>query len=283
MKDEMSLEQKSWMKRFFVIATIILIVVTASCVTFAIFSDDLRKESAITFGKIELGNNTSFAIDQKLENIVPGDTLTEEEFKFMKDSTSEPFFVRVKFAFSATQTFLQEEVAKEYLTKLRKGTQYNLAEYADDLHEAVWTQKEGNYIYLVKADNHNEFFPITRNNTFYTVSTKITLPFFTLDQAAEYAQRPSDCQFPTGVTKCEYKEKGGECVCLEPGKCCMREFYFNVAVQIVQSRNLEHLTFDEIVDMFETNFPEPSNQAYILFAPYDAEDENQQKEEFENA
>ena len=253
MKKEMSLEQQAWIKKFSIIATIIIIVVTASCVTFAVFSDIFKKESNIVFGKIELGNNTSFAIDQELEDIVPGDILTEDEFKFMKDSTSEPFYVRVKFAFSATEEALEEEVVKEYLTKLRKGTQYNLAEYADDAREAVWTQKTGNYIYLVKSSNRNQFYPVTKNDTFYTVSTKITLPFFILNQAPEYAQAKE------GV-----------------------EYYFNVAVQIVQVRNLESLTFAQIVNMFETNFPEPSNQEYVLFSPYDAEDEDQQRQDFEN-
>lgn len=247
-------EQKAWMKRFIIIASIIVIVVTSACVTFAVFSYMISNSNDIVFGKIELGNNTSFAINQELETIVPGDVLTENEFKFMKDADSEPFYVRVKFAFSANETALNSEVGKEYLTKLRKGTQYNFPDYADTACTAVWTEKEGNYIYLVKATNNNEFFPVTENDTFYTVSNKITLPFFTLNQAPEYAQAQE------GI-----------------------DFYINIAVQIVQARNLEDMTYDDIVDLFTQNFPEPSAQEYVLFSPYDQEDEGQVKEDFENA
>lgn len=245
-------EQKAWMKRFIIIASIIVIVVTSACVTFAVFSYMISNSNDIVFGKIELGNNTSFAINQQLEKIVPGDVLTENEFKFMKDADSEPFYVRVKFAFSANAAALSEEVGKEYLTKLRKGTQYNFPAYADDAGTAVWTQKQGNYIYLVKAGATNEFFPVTQNDVFYTVSNKITLPFFTLNQAPEYAQAKD------GI-----------------------DFYINIAVQIVQARNLEHLTYNEIVSLFTTNFPEPAAQEYVLYSPYDVEDEGQMREEFE--
>ena len=265
MKAEVSLEQKAWTKRFIIIASAIIIFVVAACVTFAVFSDRITKQKDITFGKIELGEDTFFEIDHELVDIVPGDTLTEGEFKFVKDATSEPFYVRVKFAYStipviydneedkpsADRQALLDKVTEEYLTKLRKGTQYNLPAYADEDNEAVWTAKQGNYIYLVKASNNNEFYPITKDNTFYTVSTKITLPFFTLDQTADYTQASDEIRF------------------------C-----FTVSVQIVQARNLDHLTFNEIVSMFNTNFPEPDSQKYILYPPYDEADEEEFKEEF---
>ncbi len=229
-KQAISVEQRSWLKRFIIISAIIIVLVTAGCVTFALYIDIKTASGNIVFGKIEVSETSNMTLQTTLNGTMPGDSISVGTLTLVKASTSEPFYARVKMSYSIVNAYEDDPTMNEYVKILREHTAYNIITTTQS--SGRWSDKSGNYTYFVTPADTNVLKEISLNGA-YNITSSIRLPFYELLQAEDYAQYS-------------------------------KQIIFHLAIQVIQSRNMTGYTNAQMKALFSSTFVEDSSENYVL-------------------
>lgn len=89
----------TWNQKFYIVATIVIVVTLSFCFTMAYYFDSKRSESNLSIGSIEIDKEGSFFGEGELiSDAIPGDDMFGE-ISFNKVERSSPMFIRAKVHF----------------------------------------------------------------------------------------------------------------------------------------------------------------------------------------
>ena len=139
--------------RYLPVFVILLAVTIIVGSTFAYFTDKTDEESVITFSKVELSSETTTGVNGKLTDVIPGMPITYGALSFSKSIDSEPIYVRAKLSFSLPAQYENDTDMQNLLAAFRGATDFNIVD--TEQNDAVWSEKEGNYFYLLDFNNQD--------------------------------------------------------------------------------------------------------------------------------
>lgn len=215
-----------------------LTIITAS--SFAFFTDRGGDTGTVSFGKVELSDGTNASITKTLYDVLPGDAIIDETLSFSKSVDSEPIYVRAKLSFSSQST---DETVAEFLTTLRafSAADFGISSTEIGTTGAKWSAKDGNYVYLVNADDETTLFDVTDTTTF-SLSNSIVVPDG-LEQAVDGEGQATFGQY-------------------------MEDIKFHFAFQAIQSESVDE-TVEVTKNLFDTIFSENAYEVIPFIASYD--------------
>lgn len=193
--------------------------------TFAYFTDKVEKESLLTFSKVELSSETTTGINGVIQDAIPGTKIVDGALKFSKSIDSEAIYVRAKISFSLPDD--ANEGMDAYVEALRNAEELGII--TDEQNGAVWSEKEGNYFYLMEAVNEGFSTKLKKIDTIdtYILTESMVVPY-------DLEQLPNQAQY-------------------------MEKINFHVGFQAIQADNV---TTDlvELKQLFNQTFPEKENE-----------------------
>lgn len=207
------------------IALILISLTIIISSTFAYFMYTIRDTSDISFGAVQLSDETEVGISGKLTDILPGTVIINNPIQFSRAASSEPFYVRAKVAFSLEEGLSDREkaVIVSYLDSLRRALDFDINH--EPQNGAFWSERDGNYFYLL--DGNGLTLKEVDDMFIYKLCDEIMVPR-SLDQAANHGQ------YMNGIN-------------------------FHVSFQTIQTINVG-TQMDDIKEMFDVVFPEPQEE-----------------------
>jgi len=195
--------------------------------TFAYFTDTKDEESSLTFAKVELSNETSVGINGSLKDVIPGTPLISSPVQFSKGIDSEPIYVRAKLSFSLPAAYKEDAKMLDLLDDIRNSTEFNIK--SEEQHDAVWSNKQGNYYYLLSSEDNAKLKVVDTIDT-YTLSNEIVVP--------------------------------RDLKSLEDNYQYMKSINFHVAFEAIQADNVSDV-LSETKETFNVTFPESEAEKFV--------------------
>lgn len=183
--------------------------------TLAYFSDQENRDGSLSFGKVELSAETNVGVSGTIRDAIPGTKLIDGAISFSKSTDSQPIYVRAKISFSNDS---ENPDMDAYVDALRNSEEMGIISEVQHSN-AVWSEKEGNYLYLLNDDKSG--FKVVNTTDTYVLTNEMIIPR-DLKQLDEHAQY-------------------------------MESVNFHVAFQAIQVANVEEY---EVKDLFNEIFPE---------------------------
>ena len=165
-----------------VILPVVLIVMSVCLIlgtTIAYFTDTRGTSTPVNFGKIEISVDEPFSSTVSIKDAIPGTKITDK-VAFKKAVDSEDMYVRAKVLFTTTS----EDTNIQNLVTELNSYELDIKEYSAG--DYAWSEKYGDYIYLVERETPTNAYNITSTDEI-VVSDRIELPR-ELRQSANYAQ-----------------------------------------------------------------------------------------------
>lgn len=171
--------------RYLPVLIILLSITVIVGSTFAYFTDRKEDTSNLTFSKVELSSETTTGVNGTIRDVIPGTKLVDGALEFSKAIDSEAIYVRAKISFSLPEEYADDEDMKTLLDNLRGSTDFNIV--ATEQNGAVWSAKDGNYFYLLNADDTNKLMRVDTIDT-YVLSNEVVVPrdLESLEDNAQY-------------------------------------------------------------------------------------------------
>jgi len=188
--------------------------------TFAYFTDNTDEESTLSFSKVELSHETNVGINGQLRDALPGSPIISSAVKFSKSIDSGSIYVRAKLSFSTNSTNADMKI---YLDALRKSEKLGIV--TEEQNGAYWSEKEGNYFYLLNEDK--TALKVVDDMYIYKLSESIVIPY-------DLEQLPNLSQY-------------------------MEVINFHIAFQALQADNVT-TNLNEVKQLFNITFPESENE-----------------------
>jgi len=210
--------------KYIPVLLILLSITLMIASTLAYFSDKVDSESSLTFGKVELSNETMVGVDGVLFDVLPGMKIIDGEVAFSKSIDSNDILVRAKLAFSLPKEFEKDNDMQAFIKQLRNSTDFNIV--SENQNQAVWSVKDGNYFYLLDANDNTKLKVV---NDIYTYKLATTI------------------EIPRSLTQ------------LEDNAQYMKSVNFHIAFEAIQSDNVDN-SLDEAKILFDEVFPTPENE-----------------------
>ena len=162
--------------------------------TFAYFTDRKDTSSDLTFSKVELSSDTTLGIDGVLFDVIPGSRIVDGAVAFSKAIDSEAIYVRAKISFTLPEEYEDDEGMLSIIDALRSATDFNII--STEQNGAVWSEKQGNYFYLMEATSEGTPTNLKRVDTIdtYTLSNEMVIPR-SLEQLEDNAQYMKSINF----------------------------------------------------------------------------------------
>lgn len=192
--------------------------------TFAYFTDRVEKDSSLTFSKVELSDETNVGISGVIKDAIPGSKLIDGAIEFSKSIDSEPIFVRAKISFS---TESENPDMATYVEALRNSNDFGII--SQEQNGAYWSQKEGNYFYLLNLDK--TALKVVDDTYNYKLIEEMIVPY-------DLEQLPNLSQYMESVN-------------------------FNVSFQAIQAENITG-DLKDIKELFNITFPESEKEKFDI-------------------
>lgn len=219
--------QKGFIKYLPVLIILLSITIMAGS-TFAYFNNRQDKTGTLTFSKVELSSETSAGVNGQIRDVIPGTKLVDGDLSFAKAVDSQAMYVRAKISFSLPTELKEDEKMIELLEALRLSSNFNVK--TEPQNGAVWSNKMGNYYYLLDADDNSKLKRVDDTAT-YTLASEIIIPY-DLEQLED---------------KYQY----------------MKTINFHVAFEAIQADNVSDAV-DGAKEVFNLVFPEEDTQVIVL-------------------
>lgn len=216
-----------------VIILLALTIIVSS--TLAYFTDRVQDDSILTFSKVELSAGTTLGVDGILNDVIPGSKLVDGAVSFSKEIDSEAIYVRAKVSFSIPAENKDDETLKWLVNELRSATQFNIQ--GNQPNNAKWSAKDGNYFYLLDANNETKLMRVDTIDT-YVLSSEMIVP-------RDLENLPDNVQY-------------------------MKSVNFHIAFEAIQANNVSNV-LAETKETFNEVFPARANEIYVV----EEEDEGQ--------
>ena len=154
------------------VALICVSVLIILATSLAYFTDKKFANDSLSFGKVELSEGTKAGITKRLIDVLPGDVIIDDKLSITKSNESENIFVRAKISFESESTNVS---VISFLNELRsfKTSEFNVSTETIEGTNAKWSEKRGNYIYLV--NDANKMYSISDTKE-YVLTDSIVLP-----------------------------------------------------------------------------------------------------------
>lgn len=195
-------------------------------------------DNVLTFGQITLDKTQQITMSDIIGHAIAGDAIVDTEVSVRKTADSKPMYIRAKLSFKLSNQLSEEDkqdvTLQSYLSILREHTQFNIVTTAQ--HGAVWSAKEGNYVYLIKQGTTKDMFMVD-NAEKYVLTNKISLPLNELKQIEVEVKDASGNVIGTNI--------------LQYGKYVI----FTIAFEAIQSDYVEY-NFMAIKNYFFSAYPE---------------------------
>lgn len=204
---------KTYISLFIIMLALSIVAIS----TFAYFIAHRGNDTAITFGTISLSDDTQVGLTSVLYDVVPGNNIVDSTLCFSKTTQSQPFYIRTKIRFFVDEG--PDEQFQVFLDTLNNCTNFNI--YTDVQNGAEWSEKIGDYFYLVSESTVNDLFVVESTDN-YIFSENIKIP-------EELIQLPDFYQY-------------------------MKVVKFEIKFQAIQSANMSEFTFEEMTDWFDITF-----------------------------
>lgn len=201
------------------VAIILLSITFMIASTLAYFSDQENRDSNLSFGKVQLSEETNVGVSGTIYDAIPGTKLIDGAISFSKSTESQPIFVRAKISFSNDSGNPDMDA---YVEALRNSEEFGII-YEIQNSNAVWSEKEGNYYYLLTQDK-SAFKAVNTTDT-YILTNEMVIP-------RDLKQLNGNAQYMESVN-------------------------FHVAFQAIQVANVEQ---HEVKDLFNEIFPESESE-----------------------
>ena len=163
------------------IVLIILSIIIVSVSTFALLRTHLNSDGNVQFDKVQLSANTNVGTSKELGLLMPGESIINDRVAVSKDVSSTSIYIRAKLSFYTTATDVPEMV--ELVEKLRTSTaiEFNISTTEIGNTGAKWSEKIGNYFYLITSDGlDNQLFKVV-DATEFKLSDKLIIPMGVVD------------------------------------------------------------------------------------------------------
>lgn len=141
--------------------------------SFAWFADNGDSEGVINFSKVELSEETTVGVNGKINNVMPGSPLISSPVSFSMSKDSEDLYVRAKLSFSLPENLRSDAKMLAYVNQIRSATKFNIN--TKEQNGAVWSEKQGNYFYLLDNENKDNLKRVSDTYT-YLLSNEIVFP-----------------------------------------------------------------------------------------------------------
>lgn len=216
-------KQRNTMSKLSKYLPILIILLSITIVvgsTFAYFTDTDKEDGLLTFSKVELSDETNVGISGTIRDAIPGTKLIDGAIEFSKSIDSAPLYVRAKISFSATS---ENEDMSLYVDALRNSEKLGII--TTEQNGAYWSEKEGNYFYLLNSDKSS--LKVVDDTYVYTLSENMVVPY-------DLEQLPNLSQYMENVN-------------------------FHIAFQAIQAENITN-NLTEVKSLFNEIFPESDNE-----------------------
>lgn len=163
-------------------------------------------------------DNTKVEMTETITHAIAGDKIVDSELSVCKDPNSKPMYIRAKLSFRLKNENETDVTINSYLEILKKHTEFNIV--TTPQHGAVWTEKDGDYCYLVREGTTRDMF-IVENAESYVLTNLVKLPLLELKQIE------GDVEVEEGVFETQILQYG-------------KKIVFTIAFESIQSDNVEH-------------------------------------------
>lgn len=161
------IRKKAGKTNLIVIISLILIIIINFAISLAYFTDKSEYNSGVLqFGTIALSANNDgwfSSTENYYGQVKPGDEILVEDVKFNLATDSEAMYVRVKYLVSSdtenSETLKVYNYLKDRTLTLTTGSDYS------------WSDKRGDYYYLMNADGSSPLAVSEARSTDYTFLT----------------------------------------------------------------------------------------------------------------
>ncbi len=243
----MTIKKEMTLKQIKVISYLALAIVCVCLIgtTFAWYFITKKSDNVLTFGQIELDKSEQITMSDIIGHAIAGDAIVNTEVSIRKAVDSKPMYIRAKLSFKLSSQLPEAErndvTLNNYLKIIREHTQFNIVTTSQ--HGAVWTAKEGNYVYLVNQGTTKDMFKVD-NNEKYVLTNKVTLPLNELKQI-----------------EADLKDADGNVIgtsILQYGKFVV----FTISFEAIQSDYVEY-NFMAIKNYFNSVYPEEADEKIV--------------------
>lgn len=131
-------------------------------------------DKLLTFNKVELSSGSIRGVNGKLQDVTPGNKIVNGVVSCSKASESEAIYVRAKVAFTLPEEYQDNANMLALVEKLSGATDFNI-NTNEQSGGAVWSEKKGNYFYLVTKTDNNKMMTVDTTDT-YILSNKMVIP-----------------------------------------------------------------------------------------------------------
>ena len=161
------------------VALIVMSICLILGTTLAYFTDTRGTSTPVNFGKIEISVDEPFSSTVSIKDAIPGTKITDK-VAFKKAVDSEDMYIRAKVLFTTTS----EDTNIQNLVTELNSYDLDIKDYTTG--DYAWSEKYGDYIYLVERETPTNAYNITSTDEII-ISDRIELPR-ELRQSANYAQ-----------------------------------------------------------------------------------------------
>ncbi len=158
-----------WFKKYFVLALILIFATTGVCVSFAWYTDAVRRSASVSFGAIDIDdNNNIFTQNLIIYNVVPNKQIASNVF-FSKKVESRNMFVRLKMRYSLASTSTAIGLVP-WIAGINATPITNL--YSTGEYKWSSIQADGYYYLLINTVTNNMYKVINTDNVYFTQDLK---------------------------------------------------------------------------------------------------------------